>query len=122
MHEFISVLEDFIIEMSLWMGHLKGDYYAWVFNCSITIRELRRTRKVKWCKKVTKVVVKIGVLSGVEPELLQTAFDTFKEQTVCNDAQFIINVQQIEILCNQCNTNSTLQKMSLFAQNVKVLI
>ena len=31
-------------------------------------------------KKVTKVVVKIGVLSGVEPDLLQTAFDTFKEQ------------------------------------------
>ena len=61
-------------------------------------------------KKVTKVVVKIGVLSGVEPELLQTAFDAFKEQTVCNDAQFIINVQQIEIFCNKCNTNSTLQK------------
>ena len=61
-------------------------------------------------KKVTKVVVKIGVLSGVEPELLQTAFDTFKEQKVCNDAQFIINVQQIEILCNKCNSSSTLQK------------
>ena len=61
-------------------------------------------------KKVTKVVVKIGVLSGVEPELLQTAFDTFQEQTVCNDAQFIINVQQIEIFCNKCNTSSTLQK------------
>lgn len=61
-------------------------------------------------KKVTKVVVKIGVLSGVEPELLQTAFDTFKEQTVCHDAQFIINVQQIEILCNKCKANSTLQK------------
>ena len=60
--------------------------------------------------KVTKVVVKIGVLSGVEPELLQTAFDTFKEQTVCNDVQFIINVQQIEILCNKCNSSSTLQK------------
>ena len=29
-------------------------------------------------KKVTKVVVKIGVLSGVEPELLQTAFEDRK--------------------------------------------
>ena len=26
-------------------------------------------------KKVEKVVVKIGVMSGVEPDLLQTAFD-----------------------------------------------
>lgn len=30
--------------------------------------------------KVTKLIVKIGVLSGVEPDLLQTAFDTFKEK------------------------------------------
>ena len=37
---------------------------------------------------------KIGVLSGVEPDLLQTAFDTFKEQTVCHDAVFLINHQK----------------------------
>lgn len=59
---------------------------------------------------ITKVVVKIGVLSGVEPDLLQTAFDTFKEQTVCHDAQFLINVQKIEILCLDCDTKSTLEK------------
>ncbi|WP_418179028.1 hydrogenase/urease nickel incorporation protein HypA [Aliarcobacter lanthieri] len=66
--------------------------------------------RVNKAKKVTKVVVKIGVLSGVEPELLQTAFDTFKEQTICHDAQFLINVQKIEILCNDCQTKSTLEK------------
>lgn len=61
-------------------------------------------------KKVTKVVVKIGVLSGVEPDLLKTAFDTFKEQTVCHDAEFIMNVQNIQILCNDCTTTSILEK------------
>ena len=60
--------------------------------------------------KVTKVVVKIGVLSGVEPELLQTAFDTFKEKTICESAEFSINIQKVEIFCNRCNANSTLQK------------
>jgi len=60
--------------------------------------------------KVTKVVVKIGVMSGVEPDLLQTAFDTFKEQTMCHDAQFIINIQQVVIKCNDCGEESTLQK------------
>ena len=43
-------------------------------------------------KEVTKVVVKIGVLSGVEPDLLQTAFDTFKEQTICHNAEFVLNI------------------------------
>ncbi|AXK49724.1 hydrogenase maturation nickel metallochaperone HypA [Aliarcobacter trophiarum LMG 25534] len=61
-------------------------------------------------KRVTKVVVKIGVLSGVEPDLLQTAFDTFKEQTICHDSKFIINIQKIEILCNDCNSRSILEK------------
>jgi hydrogenase nickel incorporation protein HypA/HybF len=47
--------------------------------------------------KVSKVVVKIGVMSGVEPELLRTAFDTFKEKTMCEDAEFIINIQNVLI-------------------------
>ncbi|NPA59864.1 MAG: hydrogenase maturation nickel metallochaperone HypA [Epsilonproteobacteria bacterium] len=60
--------------------------------------------------KVTKVVVKIGVMSGVEPDLLQTAFDTFKENTMCEDCEFIINLQPILIRCHNCLKESTLEK------------
>lgn len=60
--------------------------------------------------KVTKVVVKIGVMSGVEPDLLQTAFDTFKEHTMCDGAEFVINIQPILIKCNACEQESTLSK------------
>jgi hydrogenase nickel incorporation protein HypA/HybF len=59
--------------------------------------------------EVTKVIVKIGVLSGVEPDLLQTAFDTFKEQTVCHQAEFIIQHQKIVIRCQECEQESTLE-------------
>jgi hydrogenase nickel incorporation protein HypA/HybF len=61
-------------------------------------------------QKVTKVIVKIGVLSGVEPTLLQTSFDTFKEKTVCDGAEFIINHQKVVIECLSCDTESTLEK------------
>jgi hydrogenase nickel incorporation protein HypA/HybF len=61
--------------------------------------------------KVVKVVVKIGVMSGVEPDLLQTAFDTFKEKTICEEAEFIINMQKIVVNCNSCQKESTLEKM-----------
>lgn len=61
-------------------------------------------------KKVTKVVIKIGVLSGVEADLLQTAFDTFKEGTVCDDCIFQINVQKVVVFCNECKEESTLEK------------
>ena len=61
-------------------------------------------------KKVTQVVVKIGVLSGVEPQLLQTAFDTFKEGTICSQAVFDMQIQPLVIHCNKCNGEFTLQK------------
>ncbi len=38
-------------------------------------------------KTVTKVITKIGVMSGIETHLLQTAFDTFKEGTIPNTIQ-----------------------------------
>ena len=66
--------------------------------------------KANDAEKVTKVVVKIGVMSGVEPDLLQTAFDTFKEETICSEAQFIINLQPILIRCHKCEEESTLEK------------
>ena len=60
--------------------------------------------------KVTKVVVKIGVMSGVEPDLLRTAFDTFKDETICSDAEFILNIQPVVIKCHKCNEQSSLEK------------
>ena len=61
-------------------------------------------------KKITKVEVKVGKLSGVEPHLLQTAFDTFKEKTICDGAEFVMHLQDILIHCRGCNEESTLEK------------
>lgn len=52
--------------------------------------------------KIIEVTAKIGVSSGVEPHLLQVAFDTFKEKTICDQAKFIINVQQLKLKCKDC--------------------
>ena len=76
--------------------------------------------------KVTKVIVKIGVMSGVEPSLLQSAFDTFKEKTICQEAEFIINMQDILVKCNDCQEESILQKLEYCcpkcgSSNLKVL-
>ena len=61
-------------------------------------------------KKVTKLEVKIGVLSGVEPELLKTAFETFKEGTICEDAKFIMKIQPVVIRCKECGFEGELSK------------
>lgn len=61
--------------------------------------------------KVMKVVVKIGVMSGVEPELLETAFNTFKEKTICEDCLFVLNIQPVVVKCKDCLKSSTLKKL-----------
>lgn len=66
--------------------------------------------------RVEKVIVKIGVLSGVEPDLLQTAFDTFKENTICHDALFVINHQKVVIKCQGCSEESVLEVNEFMCQ------
>jgi hydrogenase nickel incorporation protein HypA/HybF len=60
--------------------------------------------------KVTKLEIKIGVLSGVEPDLLKTAFDTFKEGTMCENAEFIMKIQPVVVRCKKCGFEGELKK------------
>jgi len=60
--------------------------------------------------KVTKVVIKVGVMSGVEPHLLQEAFETFKEGTICDGCGFVMNIQKVKIECNTCDIISELEQ------------
>jgi hydrogenase nickel incorporation protein HypA/HybF len=61
------------------------------------------------CTKITKVVVKVGRLSNVEPQLLQSAFDTFKDETIASCAQLVIIDQKVVVICNVCSTESILE-------------
>ncbi len=51
---------------------------------------------------ISKVICKIGIMSGIETHLLQVAFDTFKEGTMCDKAEFIINPQKLKLKCRDC--------------------
>ena len=53
-------------------------------------------------KSVSKVVVKIGKLSGIEPHLLKMAFDTFKEKTICENAELEMIIQDVVAKCEDC--------------------
>ncbi|MEA3373843.1 MAG: hydrogenase maturation nickel metallochaperone HypA [Campylobacterota bacterium] len=62
-------------------------------------------------EKVTKVIVKIGVMSGVEPHLLEVAFNTFKEKTICEGAEFVMKIQPVTVHCLDCEAHSELDVM-----------
>ena len=52
--------------------------------------------------QVHRLHVKIGELSGVELDLLKTAFDTFRERTICHAAELTINTVAPAWACPSC--------------------
>ncbi len=65
-------------------------------------------------KVVKKVVVKIGVMSGVEPHLLKIAFDTFKENTICAQAKLEMIIQPIVAECRSCREKNIYKNEQIF--------
>jgi len=53
---------------------------------------------------VHRVAVRIGELSGVEPDLLRTAYDLIKERTLCAEAPLDITTVQARWACRSCGT------------------
>lgn len=55
--------------------------------------------------RVHRLHVKIGELSGVELDLLKTAFDTFRERTICDRAELAIEPVAAAWACPSCDRN-----------------
>jgi hydrogenase nickel incorporation protein HypA/HybF len=55
--------------------------------------------------KVYRVVVGIGEMSSVEPQLLKTAFDTFKLDTIASDALMEIRRIGLKAECFDCGAD-----------------
>jgi len=55
---------------------------------------------------VTRIVVKIGVLSGVVPELLAAAFPVAREGTVAETAELVIDTVALRVTCERCGAES----------------
>ncbi len=71
------------------------------------VEELAKENKAS---KVTKIITKIGVMSGIEVHLFEVAFNTFKEKTICEEAEFIIQIQPVVIRCRACGEENSLEK------------
>lgn len=52
--------------------------------------------------KIVLVRLKVGKLSGVVPECLETAFDIYKEETIAREAILEIEEVPFKIRCRQC--------------------
>lgn len=63
---------------------------------------LEEKAKEKNATRITGVKLQVGLLSGVVPELLLTAFDMYKKDTIAATAQLEINEVPLKIVCQDC--------------------
>lgn len=53
-------------------------------------------------KKVSKINLKIGDLSGLVPDCIQYYFDIISENTIVQGAELVIEKVSVKMLCNKC--------------------
>ncbi len=66
------------------------------------IDRIEREAAARGATMVTAVSVSIGELSGVEAGLLATAYDTFRERTICEAAALRIKKVPARWACPRC--------------------
>lgn len=65
--------------------------------------------------RVTKLVARIGVLSGVVKEALLFSFELAAEGTACEGAALVIEDVPLTVMCPSCGQPKTLAQLNLLS-------
>ncbi len=68
------------------------------------ISQVEDEARRRGARVVNRVHVRIGAVSGVEPVLLATAFEVFRERTLCEAAELVIERVDERWTCPACGT------------------
>jgi len=76
---------------------------------------LEAQAKAHGAARVSLVKLSVGELAGVVPELLESAFDTYKRGTIAGDARLEIEVVSVRFRCRACGGEAFLDDTSCAA-------
>lgn len=74
--------------------------------CHSIIEQVTRIARQNNALKVTRIIIEIGPLSGVEEPLLQHAFPVASAGTIARDAVLETQCLPVRIKCNLCNNEN----------------
>ena len=74
--------------------------------CQALVRQLEEIARRECAARITKVTVRIGPLSGVEPQLLRQAYPIASAGSAAADAELVLETQSIRVLCETCGAES----------------
>jgi len=74
--------------------------------CRGMLHQIDAIARARNASRVKRIVVKIGPLSGVVPELLAAAFPVARAGTVAETAELALDVTSLRVLCERCGAES----------------
>ena len=74
--------------------------------CLSLMEQVEQIAREHGASSVTRIVLSVGPLSGVEPPLMQNAFPIAAAGTVADDATLLLETTDVRIQCNQCGQES----------------
>ena len=74
--------------------------------CQGLMTQVEAIAQREHAEQVTRILLKIGPLSGVEPQLLADAFPIAAAGTVAAGAELVIEAQPIRVRCLSCGEES----------------
>jgi len=74
--------------------------------CQSVLNQIRAIAEQHHASGVTKVTLRVGPLSGVEPQLLAQAFPLVSMGTIASDAALVIESLPIRVRCRSCHQES----------------
>ena len=77
---------------------------------SALLRQVDRLAAKHSANRVKAVTVSVGEFSGVEPDLLHTAFADLAKSTVADGAEFRLNRVPLEARCEGCGAEFPVRK------------
>lgn len=74
--------------------------------CRNLLQQVGRIAAEHGAHSVSAIRLRIGPLSGVEPELLQQAFPLASAGSVADSAELIIETARVRVHCTECGADS----------------
>jgi hydrogenase nickel incorporation protein HypA/HybF len=74
--------------------------------CQAMLAQVEAIAAREKARSVASILIRIGPLSGVVPELLQQAFTIARAGTLAAEAELVTELQPIRIRCLECDAES----------------
>ena len=74
--------------------------------CQGLLRQVERVAADNGARSVERILLRVGALSGVEPPLLERAFEIARMGTLAEGAELHIDSGPVVVKCRQCGASS----------------